>query len=105
MKRSIPTTLFQSLIFWVASVLVIIHAIFSYPSLSMPLVAQAAEQAEQSQPTESSSEAKPANTDKTDSSEATAPDAEQQTASDSEESAGPYDMEAIKAFNRALYGS
>lgn len=62
-------------------------------------------QSEQHQPVESADpEAKSAETTDADqTADETTPNQQQET--NGSQSAGPYDMETIKAFNRALYGS
>jgi hypothetical protein len=123
MKLSLLKTLFLGILLLIASTVLLANTALSSPSSQqMLLFAQAPTepQIEEIQPLEppllqeSSSpetESTPTKTTSTDSQTTTEQGASEkspsETTSDSDrsQSAGPYDMEAIKAFNRALYGS
>jgi hypothetical protein len=114
-KKFIPRIFFQSLLSWIVSILWMVNGVLGYPVLSGTLVAQGEEPAqqpvEQLQPSEPTPAEKSTETQSTETQQRQTPqtnltDAREQRATESsQDSAGPYDMEAIKAFNRALYGS
>lgn len=100
------------IVLWIASILLMANATLSTPVFaSTLLMAQTSPDTsitdtQESNPSESETEAETPASDR----EATKPKGDRTAPAtnsnqDKSESTGPYDMEAIKAFNRALYGS
>ena len=124
MALSMLKPLFLSILLLIAAMLLVATSAFSNPLPQQPLllaqtpgtdVPMAAEQpaepltpkaAEVSEPANGATKGTTTNSEAADRQPATeAVSPESTPDSDRSESAGPYDMEMIKAFNRALYGS
>jgi hypothetical protein len=109
-------TIFLSIFTFFVSSLLVANLAWSHPLQHDPSIV--AQFFQTNQPAEVTSAADSTDTQKTESSQ-TSRDSREQAPQDSKrgkptlsqsdrnqsESGGPYDMEAIKAFNRALYGS
>ncbi len=89
-----------------SAILAIIQVAFNPPALpAVWVMAQASDPpVEQSQPIESKDNEESTKTNAS-IDQPTVDRANSEATDTSSESAGPYDIEAIKAFNRALYGS
>lgn len=111
MKRLLSTAL-QHFGLFLVSMLLIVTVAFDHPDLAQPIwLAQQSESASEVEPAESPSQPKPSERQAEPNQGVENQRVDKQTtetkqaAENSQDAAGPYDMEAIKAFNRALYGS
>jgi hypothetical protein len=122
MKPSILLTCCLAIVLWLVTFSAITHLAFSQPLLDRtPIVAQVTDPLPVNELPRSQTLPTPQTTDSSAAQEETATNTEEKQPATSEdeqeaanrstpesppsESAGPYDMEAIREFNRALYGS